>query len=53
MNKVAIVDYATTKFRKSTDKSVYELACEPAMEILIFKNRSRYDRGSISFKLFK
>jgi acetyl-CoA C-acetyltransferase len=34
MNKVAIVDYATTKFRKSTDKSVYELACEPAMEIL-------------------
>jgi acetyl-CoA C-acetyltransferase len=34
MNKVAIVDYATTKFRKLTDKSVYELACEPSMEIL-------------------
>jgi acetyl-CoA C-acetyltransferase len=34
MNKVAIVDYATTKFRKLTDKSVYDLACEPAMEIL-------------------
>ena len=34
MNRVAIVDYATTKFRKFTDKSVYELACEPAMEIL-------------------
>ena len=34
MNKVAIVDYATTKFRKLTNKSVYELACEPSMEIL-------------------
>ena len=34
MNRVAIVDYATTKFRKLTDKSIYDLACEPSMEIL-------------------
>jgi acetyl-CoA C-acetyltransferase len=34
MNKVAIVGYATTKFQKLTDKSVYELACEPSMEVL-------------------
>lgn len=34
MNRVAIVDYATTKFRRLTDKSIYELACEPSMEIL-------------------
>lgn len=34
MNKVAIIDYATTKFRKSTSKSIYELACEASMEIL-------------------
>ena len=34
MNKVAIIDYATTKFRKLTEKPLYELACEPSMEIL-------------------
>lgn len=34
MNKVAIVDYATTKFRKLTEKSLLELACEPSIEIL-------------------
>lgn len=34
MNRVAIVDYATTKFRKITDKSVHELACEPSIEVL-------------------
>jgi len=34
MNRVAIVGYSTTKFQKSADKSVYELACEPSMVIL-------------------
>jgi acetyl-CoA C-acetyltransferase len=34
MNKVAIIDYATTKFRKLIEKPLYELACEPSMEIL-------------------
>jgi acetyl-CoA C-acetyltransferase len=38
MNKVAIVGYSTAKFRRSTDKSVYELACEPSMDILRSSN---------------
>jgi acetyl-CoA C-acetyltransferase len=34
MNKVAIVGHSTTKFRKLAEKSIYELACEPSMDIL-------------------
>jgi acetyl-CoA C-acetyltransferase len=38
MNRVAIIGYSTSKFRKIIDESIYELACEPCMDIIRFTN---------------
>lgn len=38
MNRVAIIGYSTSKFRRIIDKSLYELACEPCMDIIRVTN---------------
>jgi acetyl-CoA C-acetyltransferase len=34
MNRVAIIGYSTSRFRKIIDESIFELACAPCMDII-------------------
>lgn len=43
MNRVAIVGHSTSQFSKLVDKSLYELACEPSMDVIRSSNLSAND----------
>lgn len=47
MRKVAIASSATTAFRKSSDLSIYELACEPSVELLKATTLRREDIDAV------
>ena len=49
MTKVGIVSSQTAKFRKSSNSSIFDLACEPCIHILKNNNLSKRDVEAIVF----
>ncbi|HEX2558211.1 MAG TPA: hypothetical protein VHK86_07800, partial [Nitrososphaera sp.] len=49
MRRVAISSWATSKFVKDSKLSLFELACEPCVEILKDGNVSRKDIDAVIF----